>query len=774
MADRPSRAALAGIVLAHLPALLPLSVCVPFSLGGLVLVSATAWAALRVFQPGWARVPASVLLATFVGFVWIFAKGTGSAAVLLLPLIPAGLLLGIAAATKSVDVVRGAPLTVAVLVVLGTLVSQRFLEPSVVPPLTDDFFYALRADPVPEPLTEEERGAAMALVDSVLRGSPEPVIPERLKDAPDGRVYVTIFRRSKRSNWTRGQSSADTIAAAIREASADAWANAPRKSAWTKAKEDLRVVVDLAGPEYELGGRWLRGLAGAVYKPFAPSWSRWRFLVYDGEPGVDGFRIEKGEREGVVLPGDQIYFGWTTPRDRKKRYRDHNLAPLEKALHRRAGLPKDPIRPPGSRLFNFRSYAFARPDPASKRTVELYRANVLQPDLPDIAAVIDGIDRAGAWLLGTVEDDGRFDYEYFPNRDDHGRGYNEVRHAGSVYGLFHLVHLARSEPALAKTSDAYLDAGLTALDRVYDNLGPAPGTTPEEGYVAFLEGKGGKKTNSGAAALTLLSFLERPTAEDTDDPALAARIRRDGDDAIMAGLVKTLLAMIDDRGWVYAKWTDARDDVVMEREPLYYPGEAMLALARYHDQVGSPEALEGAKAIGRRQVALLDRFWSLPDHWVMQALDVLDRLDPENPLWRGGGYEMADRFVGDQSGDPGSGLRHPAPFPDYRGAYRRIQEVPRTTRAAARGEAVGGIARIAWRHGDPAEHLEASLLEGARHLMEQMYTPDNSFFFKDPDEVQGAIRMGIIDNHVRIDNNQHGVVALGNALQVLRRREAAP
>jgi hypothetical protein len=29
--------------------------------------------------------------------------------------------------------------------------------------------------------------------------------------------------------------------------------------------------------------------------------------------------------------------------------------------------------------------------------------------------------------------------------------------------------------------------------------------------------------------------------------------------------------------------------------------------------------------------------------------------------------------------------------------------------------------------------------------------------------------MGIIDNHIRIDNNQHAVVALANALDAVRR-----
>ena len=78
------------------------------------------------------------------------------------------------------------------------------------------------------------------------------------------------------------------------------------------------------------------------------------------------------------------------------------------------------------------------------------------------------------------------------------------------------------------------------------------------------------------------------------------------------------------------------------------------------------------------------------------------------------------------------------------------------------------MARIAWRHGDPSEHWERSLIEGARHLMEQQYVSDNSFFLPDPGEVRGAIRMGIVDMHIRIDNNQHGVVALGAALAAMR------
>ena len=83
---------------------------------------------------------------------------------------------------------------------------------------------------------------------------------------------------------------------------------------------------------------------------------------------------------------------------------------------------------------------------------------------------------------------------------------------------------------------------------------------------------------------------------------------------------------------------------------------------------------------------------------------------------------------------------------------------------------MGAVMRVAWRNGDPAAEWERSVLEGSRHLVEQMWRKDNSFFLPNPQEAFGAIRMGIIDTHCRIDNNQHAIVALGNALSIHRRR----
>lgn len=773
--------------LGHLPGyLLYLLALVVPALLGTGLLACTSWALLCAwamqggFPASWSRHLAGALMATAGGLCLVFFTAQGLRPLSLVLLSPWMLLIGLRQAAPLRRATHRAPV---LWVLLWALLVVGFYRVGPYPTPTDDFLYATRQSPTPDPLDEPAREAAVAVVRAALLGQRlSSELPPALAEEPPGRVFVTLFRRSRRDRIARGSSAEGSLAERLEEAAEAALAGSRPSKAWRQEAEALRIWIDLAGPEQGIRpAAWRRGIARAV-SALTGGRPRWDMVVYDAEPGVDGFALTDPEtgKEGVVLPADVMIRGWLGPRSRKARYRLDNFEAIWSRLARRAGTEAKPASLPFS---NFRTYSFAQPDPAEPRTVELFRGNVLLDAALDEATLLDGIDRMGRWLLGTVEPSGRFDYEYFPARDRHGRGYNEVRHAGSVYGLFHMANLARVEPGL-DGSNAYLEAGLLALDRVYRNLGSPPGVDPSEGLVTFLEGEQAEKSNSGSPSLTLLAFLERPAVEDIDDPELKARAWRAGDDAIMAGLAKTLVQMIDEDGKVYALWSEALRGGGVDREPLYYPGEAMLALARYHERTGEARWLDAAKLIGRRQIAHARKPWIVPDHWVMQGLDRLDALDPGTSEWRDGAYAMGRRYLREQfagvEGDApeparGVGITLPdPPFPDYHGAYRRVQEVPRTTRAAARGEALGAVARIAWRRGDPAAHWEQSLLDGGRHLLEQMYTPDNSFYFADPAEGLGALRMGIVDGHCRIDNNQHGVVGLGNALDAIRHRGDTP
>lgn len=721
----------------------------------------------RLFPRQRLRHVAGVLLNLFGAVTIIFLTAQEIRPVALILFIPGVVLVGLPPLLpeRFQMAVARAPISALIFYIAATLGLYSFgAAAGSVPSINDDFLFSLLQDKAPEPLSGEERLAAIDIVDAVLGGTQvnPGTLPERLTENHHGYVWVTLYRNQAKDRWVRGEAPRNKMLyGQVALAARSALEQAAATPGWEQSDE-VRVQIDLGGSETSVRANWLRRGLRSLVGSFTQGRPHWDFLVYRTEPGVIGFRMEGDMGDGVVLPSDVITDGLLTPRSRKKRYRTDNFEVVWDVLSRRAGVPHSE---PGSMPFSsFRTYSFARPVATERRTVELFRGNVAGPETVDERILLDAIDRAGRWLLEQVEEDGRFDYQYFPTRDSHGKGYNEVRHAGSVYGLFHMAHLCEQEPTLRDQRDSYLRAGVLAMSRVYRNLGTPPGTTPEEGFVTFLEGKKGIKSNSGSPALTLLGFLMRPAPEDVEDETLRAGVWRDGDELIMEGLAKTLLRMIDDEGKVYRYWREALEGKGVIKEPLYFPGEAMLALAKYYERTGDKIWLDGAKAIGRRQISHAKKPWVVPDHWVMQALDLLDLAAPDEGEWRDGAYAMGRRYVREQFPP------QKPPFADYKGAYRRIQEIPRTTRAASRGEAIGGVVRIAWRHGDDSWNWERSLLEGSRHLIEQMFTVDNSFFVPNPDEVLGAIRMGIVDNHCRIDNNQHGVVALSDALAALRHR----
>ena len=413
-------------------------------------------------------------------------------------------------------------------------------------------------------------------------------------------------------------------------------------------------------------------------------------------------------------------------------------------------------------LFKFRSFCFGRPVPGGE-VVDLYRGNVLLDGI-DSATILDGIEEAGGWLLRTVQPDGRFDYEYYPNKDRGSKGYNIVRHAGCVYGLFHMYELALTEPQLRDDANDYLEAGLRAMDWVYDNLDTPVGATDPALY-ALVDHR--DRASSGAAALTLLSLLQRPSTEHVTHPVLRAHLEQEDDAAVLEGLGLFLLEMIDDQGKVFRRYRERLELDAVEKEPLYFPGETMLALVRFHAATGDERWLEGARRIGDWQV---ERYYDRrpnPDHWVMQALWDLYSVTGEMRYARCA-LHMGDRHASEQFPP------HWPPFADYFGAYRRFDDLPRTTRACSRSEAMGGVMHTAWALDVDASRYEEALIRAAEHLLENQWRPENSYFLPNPDKARGAIRMGLVDNHCRIDNNQHAVVGLFRALEASRKRDGVP
>ena len=753
------------------------------------------------YPAGWL---VSLALIVPCAYLYVYEK------IALVPLIAApGLLLVVANLATSGAVLRwwalqpGFGSLVYLLVTTGLLfgMTGRFG----LPPLCDDLLFELYAAPEGFRLNQKEMDQTVDVVDACIRGyarddgdgipdsvrAMESGLETTLRQNPEREVFVSLW--IDRKSLIRGNSSEGRLYEDACRATDDALDSTKRWRDWVDGADRVRIQVDILNEPVPLRRRTVHHVILAISEQctawFAPKLYEKRMekddrpfrhrvyahqLFYEVEPGVDGLMLAAGDKEGRFLPGDPVTRGFLTPRIVR---RADKVEKLMRQLCREARGAKDLWTQPETKLFKFRSFCFGRPVPEG-RVVEYYRGNVLVSEA-DSHAILTGIEEAGGWLLRTVKPDGSFDYEYYPNTDTGSKGYNIVRHAGAVYGLFHMYNLALTEPQLRDEANEYLEAGIRAMGWVYDNLGP-PKSAAAQDLVALNDER--NRASSGAAALSLLSLLERPSPDQVSHPVLAQHLTRPEDDEILEGLGLFLLAMIDSKGRVFDRYKHRftpckqdpdgefeypRDFCEGEKEPLYYPGEVMLALVRLHIRTGEDRWLEGATRIADWQVALYYDRRPNPDHWVMQALWYLYDLTGDESYGRCA-LSMGDKHASEQFPP------HWPPFRDYFGCYRRINDLPRTTRACSRSEAMGGVVHTAWKMGENPTTYEEALLRAAKHLLENQWRPENSWFLPNPAKARGAIRMGLVDNHCRIDNNQHAVVGLHRALEVARKREGTP
>ena len=748
---------------------------------GALIVIATFFVFERVHKDAVGRFPAGWLVSTMLLFPCVYLYVFQKMMLLLLVLTPVVVIAALHAATSGRlgrwwknQPVFGSLLYLITTAALLLVVGGRFG----IPALNDDVLFELYSVPQSIHLNQAEMETAVEVVELSLQHyqrDSEDGIPQSIKarDADFhqrlGRndvdaVYVTLWLDGKKQ--IRGRSSGSRLFEDLSRATDTALDSTTKWKNWVDGAHRIRLQIDLANEPVPIRPRRLHMLVVTLIDVFAAVDKRddkapalLYQLIYEIEPGIDGLILESGDEVGRVLPADPVTSGWLTPRVLK---RSGKVREILTRVSRKAKGSGDLWTRDSTQLYRFRCFTFGRPVPDGA-VVALYRGNVLRDDV-DSQAILDGIEEGGNWLLRTVKEDGKFDYEYFPNRDRGSKGYNIVRHAGCVYGLFHMYNLSLSEEQLRPGANAYLEAGLRALDFARDSIRP-PDNAQDPALVALIDKRG--RASSGAAALTLMSLLERPTPDQVNHPVLAQHLVAPGDDELREGLGLFLLSMIDERGRVFKNYRDTLESDVVDKEPLYYPGETMLALVRFHVLTDDPRWLEGARKIGDWQV---ERYYDRrpnPDHWVMQALWYMYQVTGDEK-YATCCLKMGDRHAREQFPP------YWPPFADYFGAYRRYNDQPRTTRAASRSEAMGGVVHTAWKMGADATPYEENLLRAAEHLLEHQWRPENSYYLPNPDKARGAIRMGITDNHCRIDNNQHGVVGLHRALEVARKREGVP
>ncbi|MCB1054153.1 MAG: hypothetical protein KDD11_01410 [Acidobacteria bacterium] len=369
--------------------------------------------------------------------------------------------------------------------------------------------------------------------------------------------------------------------------------------------------------------------------------------------------------------------------------------------------------------------------------VELYRGNRLEQDLsPEglLAAAVLG----GDYLLRHQHPDGSFDYTYQVKTDEVGGSYNLLRHAGACYSLFELYEATRDK--------RYLEAGSRGLEWLRQHFrGPKP-EDEAQGFLAVVSP--GEEAKLGGAALAVLAMLryQQVTGDDRWLPD-------------MKRLARFMVFQQDEDGKFASKYFYGKPDP-KPFDSIYYPGEAILALARLSriDPEGPwlEASMDGAGwLIGVRDLGkTVDR---LPhDHWLLIGLDELYQLSDQGRTFYIHGRRIADSILRAQ--------RRRAQFPDWVGTF---YTPPRSTPTATRAEALVAMAKMAHRAGDDTRrYIDALRLMAAFERRTQLY--DESLLYAPrPDLARGGFRRGLDHWEVRIDYVQHNLSALLGLRQLL-------
>jgi hypothetical protein len=674
---------------------------------------------------------------------------------------------------------------------LATAFTMLMLSRGVIRYPTEEFIKVMSAAPDAPAWSSEAKEQAVAAVERALAERIETQIKAReLRDdledeltavaaapAPRG-VYVTLYEKSgyRARGYARGGRDAleDVLRAtaeAARKSPKQARSKRTRPRRWSSPKAGVRVQIDVVGDSRGITFRPIFHIFESQFRTADMSLTKLDrlalllTLTYEIESGIDGIEIHRPDRNApaVMLPAEVVTEGWFTPRVRSgpRKMRGMLMRTWKAAYGEALELQTQDFE-----LRKFRTTCFGRPRPGAA-IVDWYRGNVLAEKELTRAELISRIGQTADWLSRQVKEDGAFHYEMHPPFRYKTKYYNLPRHAGSVYSLLATYQVSRREPQLEPAGHRALKAGLTALSYIERNLGsPKKHGTSED--LCFMDEKG--RAQSGSTALAGIALCDMPRPEDVSDPELREQVERAPIDDWLRGMGTCMLKMIDADGAVFRTFTQASIMDKVEQEPLYFPGEVMLALVRSYKRLGEKRLLEGAQRIANRQLRLYR--WPLRfdvptpgDHWIIQALTELTEATDDDK-YAELAVLMGKGYVREQ---------HPPQeftYPDYLGAYRRIADQPRTTRAASRGEALGAALRAAIRLGEDSTEFEDALILGARHLLEQQFTEQNTHFVPEGWDVRGAIRMGLVDNHCRIDNNQHALVGMFAAIQAIDLRAA--
>lgn len=352
----------------------------------------------------------------------------------------------------------------------------------------------------------------------------------------------------------------------------------------------------------------------------------------------------------------------------------------------------------------------------------------------------------GLYLVNCQRADGSFNYLYYPEANSYSRSDNMLRQLGTTYSVL-LLYYHYPEPI-------FLEAGKLAMEYAEDHVEWI------DGDKAHVVASGDSKL--GGAALAVLCYvMYEKVADDRYRRTLDGlgnfidySRRESGEFRNYYMWGGKVLEEGDER---YAKHTD------------YYPGEALLALAFLYEHTGDErykECWDAAFDHYYDHYGGDHGYYSPFSPWAVGAAQIMYDLDKDDRYF-GMSSSMAESVLYGQEQYPRSFEREEYVGGFYYGRYKRYMSSggkenyhPRAN-TASKIEPPADLYRMADEHGliDNLSVYEDRMKLAADFLANLQYNRSDAEAFPDPKRAYGGVPGGVAESSVRIDYNQHAIVA---------------
>lgn len=561
-------------------------------------------------------------------------------------------------------------------------------------------------------------------------------------------IAITLFQDGQKS--IRWISKRDTVLKTINRIVYKLSAHARFKDFDVANSDKCRIMLEVITEEQPLNISDLRATA------------------LDGrrfEPGITGFRLRYNGQSHFYMPTDAVVKSHLSIR--------HALNHITK----RIGIAKETnkISKRIKKLlsldiewFSIYSVAFVT---HGNEVIPLYRGYPY-PMTFSSDRIREMAKKSVDWVYENMRDDGRFLYYYdgvkdtiidhaHPTRTIENNYYNILRHSGGVITLLRMFEMTGD--------DKYLKAADKALEFLVSTIRKHEYAGQDACYVFYNE-----KAKLGGSGIGLAALLRYRQL--TNDSKY---------DKYIHGLANHLLSRVTDDGemigyYIHPAFNNGNPIVSPtedEKKALfsfYYPGEALMGLALYdqqmdltaqkRDQVRSMSKKALDFLVDIRPIKYADLFQPLPsDGWLMQAIEEWAEVDEFRKK------EYLD-FVFNDAKQMISHMynKDNSLYKDYKGTFF-YNYGDHGYIDGARAEGLIAAYYLAKKVGreDLAEYFLENCKTVAESLMYSYNSEESTYMHKYPEKAIGTFRFKFTRHWVRVDTSQHTVCFFVRLLFVL-------